>query len=43
MFYCGKNLWRLKIYNYKIKEKDMNPIINELEKAYLKEELPQLN
>lgn len=43
MFYCGKNLWRIKIYNYKIKEKDMNPIINELEKAYLKEEMPQLN
>lgn len=32
-----------KIYNYKIKEKDMNPIIDELEKTYLKNELPQLN
>ncbi len=42
MFYCGKNLWR-NLQLLKIKEKDMNPIIDELEKAYLKEELPQLN
>jgi len=38
-----KTSGEIKIYNYKIKEKDMNPIIDELEKAYLKEELPQLN
>ncbi len=33
----------LRFTTTKIKEKDMNPIIDELEKAYLKEELPQLN
>lgn len=33
----------LRFTTNKIKEKEMNPIINELEKAYLKDEMPQLN
>ena len=38
-----KTSGELRFTTNKIKEKNMNPIINELEKAYLKDELPQLN